>query len=297
MSVAYLTAKRTVDDRALNRRVLSSFSEALADPTDETRVLEVGAGTGTMLARLAEWELLPGRASYRLVDREPAHVDAARENVPEWLAALGYRVTWDDGTMVAERDDQRLRVRFAVADALKLEEDADTDTVTDTDLDAVVAGAFLDLVPLPEGLWRLAEHLDGGVLYAPVTFDGLTAMLPADDADGDIFDAYHRHMAVRTQPGRPDAGRAALSAVPEAGGRVLDVGGSDWVIRPVDGRYPADEALVLEHLLSTVVDAVSSLDGAVPADVLERWEKRRRRQLSAGELTFLAHNLDVLVRF
>ena len=48
----YLTAKTTVDDRALNRHVLAELRRLIpAAP----RVLEVGAGLGTMVARLIDW--------------------------------------------------------------------------------------------------------------------------------------------------------------------------------------------------------------------------------------------------
>src|SRR3974390_2635436 len=49
----YLAAKTTVDDRALNRHVLSELRRLM--PPGAPRVLEVGAGLGTMGARLLDW--------------------------------------------------------------------------------------------------------------------------------------------------------------------------------------------------------------------------------------------------
>ena len=46
----YLLAKQSVDDRALNRTVLESMKSAL--PAGPLRIIEVGAGVGTMLMRL-----------------------------------------------------------------------------------------------------------------------------------------------------------------------------------------------------------------------------------------------------
>ncbi len=283
----YLTAKRTVDDRALDRTVLERFATGLND-RQNPRVLEVGAGTGTMVVRLAEHGLLPDGTTYRAVDRERAHIEAARTHVPEWLSDAGYDVRLDGEELVAERDGRVIRVRFEVTDAFDL----------DCTVDAVVACAFLDLVALPKGVERLAGYLNDGLLYAPITFDGLTGFVPHHPDDEAITRAYHRHMETREQPGRPDAGRAVLEAVPTAGGELVAVGGSDWVIRPVDGTYPADEELVLDHLLSTVVGAVSELEESNRATerILE-WERHRRIQLRDTELTFLAHNLDTLARF
>ena len=49
----YLAAKTTVDDRALNRHVLAELCRLM--PAGAPRVLEVGAGLGTMVARLMDW--------------------------------------------------------------------------------------------------------------------------------------------------------------------------------------------------------------------------------------------------
>ena len=68
----YLAAKRSVDDRALNRHVWQTLAEALgaAAPADRPlRVLEVGAGIGTMVERCIEWGLFT-RAEYTAVDSE-----------------------------------------------------------------------------------------------------------------------------------------------------------------------------------------------------------------------------------
>lgn len=56
--VRYLASKRPVDDRALNESVMDSFKANIANsargkPKSSLRVLEVGAGIGTMLVRLA----------------------------------------------------------------------------------------------------------------------------------------------------------------------------------------------------------------------------------------------------
>ncbi|MFT4910231.1 MAG: hypothetical protein ACI9TI_001401, partial [Natronomonas sp.] len=69
----YLRAKRTVDDRALDRRLVGILRDRLAERADAgegpIRVLEVGAGIGTMPARLLEWDVLPpGEIRYVALD-------------------------------------------------------------------------------------------------------------------------------------------------------------------------------------------------------------------------------------
>jgi SAM-dependent MidA family methyltransferase len=45
----YLAAKKTVDDRALNKDVWQRLRQAMPDQPD---ILEIGAGIGTMVERL-----------------------------------------------------------------------------------------------------------------------------------------------------------------------------------------------------------------------------------------------------
>src|SRR5215472_9952143 len=61
----YLAAKTTVDDRALNRHVLAELCRLM--PAGAPRVLEVGAGLGTMVTRLMEWGAVGG-GEYILLD-------------------------------------------------------------------------------------------------------------------------------------------------------------------------------------------------------------------------------------
>ncbi|MGD9819514.1 MAG: hypothetical protein AB7V04_12575, partial [Desulfomonilaceae bacterium] len=55
----YLSSKKTVDDRALNRVVIERFKEELQNINDECpRILEIGAGIGSMIDRLVDWGIL-----------------------------------------------------------------------------------------------------------------------------------------------------------------------------------------------------------------------------------------------
>ena len=52
----YLLSKQTVDDRALNKDVLSALRANL--PPQPATIIEVGGGIGTMLKRLVQWDVL-----------------------------------------------------------------------------------------------------------------------------------------------------------------------------------------------------------------------------------------------
>ncbi len=292
----FLTAKRTVEDRALNRRVWERFVDELAARSgdDPVRIVEVGVGTGSMIARLADWEALPPTVSYRAVDLDADTVDSARKQLPEWLRDAGYTVDEQSDRLRAHRIDsddseRTIEITLEVGDGFAIDDEAD----------AVIAAAVLDLVELGPAVDDLKELLaDGGLLYAPITFNGHTSFLPRDPVDDRIERLYHRHMdEIRDQSGSSRAGQQLLKTLPAAGYTVLEAGGADWVIRPVDGAYPVAESTALEHLLATVDGALADY----PADVIEPstrtyWIERRREQLARGELTLVAHHLDVLAR-
>jgi hypothetical protein len=109
--------------------------------------------------------------------------------------------------------------------------------------------------------------------------------------------AYHRDMDERFRFGRPAGdsrtGRRLFHHLRAAGAPALAAGPSDWVIYPgPDGSYPADEAYFLRSILNTIQNALRShQDRVEPADLAD-WLEVRRRQLAAGELVYIAHQLD-----
>jgi SAM-dependent methyltransferase len=332
----YLAAKESVDDRALHRptldRVAADLSEAAARRDGPIRVLEVGCGLGSMLRRLLDWERLPDRVSYLGVDADGALVDAARERTREWGSTGGASsrplVTSADGegrpddpfvlrptdeadridgarpTDEADRIDgarptedrsPRVEVSFRAADAF------DVAASDDRTWDLVIAAAFLDVVDPARALARFAPHASG--VYAPITFDGVTAFTGGSDpaSDGAVVDAYHATMHGPDRGG-PRTGRALFDHVAAAGGRVRAAGGSDWVVHP---PYPDDEAYFVHHVVDTVESAVltameDGTDGgsvAVDRETVREWADDRHRAVVDGSLTYLAHNLDVYARF
>ncbi|MFB6101619.1 MAG: class I SAM-dependent methyltransferase [Haloplanus sp.] len=265
----YLESKRTVDDRALDRRVRDRL---LAELPDAPRVLEAGAGTGATVSRLLDWGVTAGH--YRGVDRDAGVLDHARTR----RAADCDADPTDDGFRVGD-----LTVTFEQGDALA--------AFAGERADLVVAQAFLDLVSIPAALDAFAGALGpDGLLYAPITFDGETVFQPDHPADEAVTAAYHE--AIDAAPGRDaHAGRHLLDRCRARDGDLLAVAASDWVVHPRDGTYPADERHFLATILELVADAVT---GEVPD--ASAWLRTRRRQLDAGTLSYVAHGYDVLYR-
>jgi hypothetical protein len=109
--------------------------------------------------------------------------------------------------------------------------------------------------------------------------------------------AYHRDMDERIRYGRPAGdsrtGRRLFHYLRAAGAPALAAGSSDWVVSAgLDGNYTGDEAYFLGSILSTIENALRSRPHQVePAD-LAGWLAERHRQLAAGELIYIAHQLD-----
>jgi len=272
----YLAAKRTVDDRALNVHVWRTLRAALpAGPLD---ILEVGAGAGAMIERLAERGLLDAGGRYTAIDADPTNVAemARRLRVQPPPVALELEVI--DLYDFARRE----RGRRA--------------------WDLLVAHAVLDLLDAPRALPELFALLQPNRLfYFSINFDGVTVLEPPVDPafDEQVVALYHRTMDERTVEGRPSgdsrSGRHLLSQIPAAGGTILAAGSSDWVVLPREGRYPADEAYFLHHILHFFERSLTGRPELDPAR-LAGWLARRHAQVEAGELIFIAHQLDICGR-
>jgi len=273
----YLTAKRSVDERARDRRVRDRLLAALPEAP---RVAEAGSGAGLTLAELYEWGVRP--SSYLGVDEDAGIVAFARHVVPRVLRRRGVdAVATSDGCRVGDAD-----LAFAAGDALRALPAGDSAG----EVDLLLAQSFLDLVPL-ESVLDVAEAVvsPDGLVYAPLTFDGDTVFEPAHPADDRVLTAFHD--AIDATSGRDSrAARHVRQHLHDRDADVAAVGSSDWIVRPVDGAYRADERFFLECILSFVADAVTDVDGAA------EWLSTRRTQLARGELTYVARNHDLLFR-
>jgi hypothetical protein len=169
--------------------------------------------------------------------------------------------------------------------------------------DVLIANAVLDLVDVPAilpGLLRLL--VPGGVYWFTINYDGESIFVPGLRHDDQIMQAYHRDMDERVRYDRPAGesrtGRRLFAYLRAAGAPALAAGSSDWVVHAgPDGNYPGDEAYFLRSILDTIQNALGSKhqDQVEPADLAD-WLAERRRQLAAGELVYIAHQLDFVGR-
>jgi protein-L-isoaspartate O-methyltransferase len=295
----YLAAKTTVDDRALNRHVLGELCRLM--PAGTPQVLEVGAGLGTMVARLMDWGVV-GTGEYVLLDADRQLLDDSRRWLRDWAAARGLRSDLrPDGLQVGD-----LRVRLEHAELGRYLEAVHgaqgVQGAQGAPADVLIANAVLDLVDVPAvlpGLLRLL--VPGGIYWFTINYDGESIFAPGHPHDDQVMQAYHRDMDERVRYGRPAGdsrtGRRLFHYLRAAGAPALAAGSSDWVVSAdPDGNYPGDEAYFLRSILSTIQNALRShQDRVEPAD-LAIWLAVRGRQLAAGELVYIAHQLDFVGR-
>lgn len=258
--VRYLEAKRGVDDRAIDRDVLSAFSDALpAEPT----ILEVGSGTATMPERLFEWGILDA-GTWIAVDSHADALDAGRNR----LDAREGSVSKNDSLYLGD-----LTVEFVQADAFEYV------SGFESRVDAVVGSAFFDIVDAERAIAAFDTVTD--LIYAPITYDGTTAFEPNDPEDEAVLGQYERHMR-DYRDGGPDGARRLTSAF----SNVIADAPSSWLIEP---PYEICERTVTTHVIDTIEEAVAETGYHA-----SEWAKRRRAQLSEGRLSYTATNRDVL---
>src|ERR1700724_2903789 len=282
----YLAVKTTVDDRALNGHVLAELRRLI--PAGAPRVLEVVAGLGTMVARLMDWGVADA-GEIVLLDAQRQLLDVSRRWLRDWAAARGLRSDLlPDGLQVGD-----LRVRLVHAELGTYLEAAHGPTA-----DVLIANAVLDLVDVPAILPRLLRLLvPGGVYWFTINYDGESIFAPGHPHDDQVMQAYHRDMDERVRYGRPAGesrtGRHLFHHLRAAGAPAQAAGSSDWVVSAgPDGNYPADEAYFMRRILDTIRDALRNRPDRVdPADLAE-WLAVRGRQLAAGDLVYIAHQLD-----
>ncbi|MCB8973628.1 MAG: methyltransferase domain-containing protein [Ardenticatenaceae bacterium] len=271
----YLAAKKTVDDRALNAHVWQVLRQNLPS---QPQILEIGAGIGTMVERLAE-QLFISSANYTAIDNQPENIATARQRLANLPAGIQLTLEAIDlFDFMAREQGQR-------------------------QCDLLIAHAFLDLMDIPATLPQLFTLLKpGGLFYFSINFDGVTTLEPTIDPalDAKIEQLYHQTMDERITDGKPSgdsrSGRHLFAHLRQAGAHILAAGSSDWVVFAGESGYLADEKYFLQFIVETMHQALANhpaLDGTQFAN----WIAQRQAQIEAGELVYIAHQLDFVGRW
>jgi len=284
----YLLSKQSVDDRALNKDVLAALKANL--PHKPLKIIEVGGGIGTMLARLLRWDVI-SQAEYTLVDEMQENIEFAQTWLPNWATEHGIQVEEIGGNQLRMFDEQRdMHVRLVQADIFEFI------GRNPESVDLLIAHAFLDLLPMPESLSKLLS-LTNNLAWLTLNFDGVTSLEPVidSDLDAEIERLYHETMDIRSSGGDSKSGRHLFGYLQQAGAEIEAAGSSDWVVYPVDGQYPDDEAYFLKFILHFFEESLGD-HPRLDKTAFANWLGKRQEHVAWGELVYIAHQMDFLAR-
>lgn len=267
----YLSSKRSVDDRALNRYVWQHLKEQLAQRTDDpVQILEIGAGIGTMAERIQEWGLTDRQVEYKGIDAEESNITAARGRL-DAIQSNNFRIELEP---------------INLFDLLAREKNQ---------WDVVIAHAFLDLIDLERWLDPVLKLVKpSGLFYFTINFDGLTILEPEIEYDEQVMRLYHQTMDERIIDGLPSGdsrtGRHLIGRLRNAGASVLAAGSSDWLVHPA---YVEDEAYFLHFIVHTIEGALHHHPD-IDRQRFAAWIAARHQQIEREELIYIAHQIDVM---
>jgi SAM-dependent methyltransferase len=296
----YLSSKKSVDNRALNRLVWEKLRSILATERAKKSlaILEIGAGIGTMFERSLEWGLFDN-AHYAVIDAMTENISEAKARIPGWAYNVGYRVTEiSDTELKLTGLGKEVTLTLEVGDFFQFAKDR----LANTTWDLVIANAFLDLVdagrtlPITLGLLKPT-----GLLYFTINFDGSTVLEPEIDGAFDelVEQLYHRTMDERIIDGAISGdsrtGRHFFEVARKNHVEILEAGPSDWTVFAGRNGYREDEAYFLHFIVHTMYLALKDRP-ELDSDRFRRWIAKRHSQIEDQELVYIAHQLDFLCR-
>ena len=268
----YLSAKKTVDDRALNKDVWRALQAQM--PT-QPRILEIGAGIGTMAERLVENGVVRD-GWYTAVDNTSPNIQTAQTRLSQLRTNIHFQLEAIDIFDFAQREQGQQT------------------------WDVLIAHAFLDLMDVPATLPILFSLLKpGGLFYFTINFDGATILEPAIEPafDALIERLYHETMDARVVNGRisgdSQSGRHLFTHLRHMGADILAAGSSDWLVFAGKDGYLADEAYFLHFIIHTMHQALAD-HPQLDNNRFEAWIEQRREQIERSELVYIAHQIDFL---
>jgi hypothetical protein len=151
----------------------------------------------------------------------------------------------------------------------------------------VTISALLDLVSqkwLHQFLHRIADR--NLPVYAALTYDGRTDLLPADSLDADIVYAVNAHQRTDKGFGPALGPSAANSAIATLGTLRYTVvkGESDWIMRP-------DDRQIQSEMLAGWANAAREM-GTLPGAEIAGWLTRRKNMVSEGLSSMRVGHVD-----
>jgi SAM-dependent methyltransferase len=296
--IRYLAAKKSVDDRALNQHVwqnLVNSLPAIIQPGKPLKILEIGAGIGTMVERVLNWKIACN-VEYTGLDISKDHLTEAKKRLLSYAVDNDFKSELSTDDLSLSKGDCNYKIKFERADLYEFLKEGHGMWA----FDILIAHAFLDLLNLPDVLPHIFTLLKtSGLFYFTGNYDGSIIFEPAIDPrlDAKVEALYYRAMDERITYGRisgdKHTGRHLYNLFRQVGAVLIDSGSSDWVVFANDKGYHEDEAYFLHFIVNSVEKTLLG-SPEINSIELQDWIKERHAQIRRGELTFIAHQLDFL---
>ncbi|RYU62948.1 class I SAM-dependent methyltransferase [Methylolobus aquaticus] len=290
----FLDAKFFLDERSLN----GSVRQALVDECHgrgRLSCLDLGSGTGAMIRRLLRW--FPNLdLSITALDQDPDLLATARRRIVDELRNADLVVKDKGSWLRGESIARTVNVEFACCRIAEF-------NPPPARYDLITAHAVVDLLD-PSAVRRKLEEwlIPGGYWYASLNYDGGTFLFPSFDDPGfeqELLNRYDRSMEERrvegTATGGAHSGTRLLAALATPDWDTVAYGSSDWNLTPLRNSYRDRDSVCLQAMLGFIRGEGER--GALDAAPLVRWTATRSRQLAAGQLGIIVHQLDVLARY
>nr|HPG88939.1 class I SAM-dependent methyltransferase [Hyphomicrobium sp.] len=243
----WLHVRESADLAARNKDIANAVAGRFA-LRDEISVVDLGCGTGANLR--ATSQLLPNRQTWRLIDRDQALLDAARNDLARWAD----QAEPDGQRLLLKKGHAAITVTFSSLDLAENLVQAFDDQPA-----LVTASALFDLVSeqFIRTFTRLcADHRTA--FFSALTYNGVQRWNPHRPADNQIASAFHRHQLGDKGFG-PAAGPMAAAILADQfrlnGYTVLE-GESPWVLgrgdRMLLGELQRGNEAKLEQMRATV---------------------------------------------
>jgi len=192
----YLSIKKSIDDMSMNQEVWSAMSLWIKDnyrPGELIRILEIGAGIGTMIERMLDTGLLT-HCSYTAVEMEQGFRDVASDRMLKWARLNNHIATQKSESLwILTRKEVKMEIEWLIGDALDINHRFNA-----AYFDLIIGHAIIDLLPVPICMPNILSIVKpNGAYYFSLNFAGKTDFKPDLPSDAIISNAYNNDMDKR----------------------------------------------------------------------------------------------------
>ncbi len=264
-SADWLVLREAADHRARDAALQSAVAAAF-EGRDHVSIIDLACGAGSNARALAPW--LPARQTWRLVDHDPALLDAARARLIAWAERVE-----SDAPLLLRKEGRKIEVVFDESDLA-----AFGGGILGQGADLVTAAALFDLVS-KEWIETFCDELAARrlPLLAVLVYSGEERWTPPHPTDDAMLAAFHAH-----QSGDKGFGAAAGPGAASSLKSALEARGYAVATAPSPWRLDRSQAALIEALADGAARAVGET-GLVAPTAIEGW-RRSRRAATACEI-------------